>query len=100
MRRRFFDVGGQSVLNEGSLGTLFKIFCCKAGKAKPMVSFAPNNMFHSFQGCGLGMLGIFFQVVFQTGSGMRFCDRSHFGSSLLKPGAFHGRRLYVLGVSA
>ena len=67
--RLFCDFDGQSARNDAPLGTLFQTFCCKAGKLKCMVSSTPNTTFHGFWGSGLGMLGIFFQVVFWTGSG-------------------------------
>ena len=34
-----------------------------------MASLGPNTTVHVLQGLGLGMLGILFQVVYQTGSG-------------------------------
>ena len=64
----FYNFGGQSVWNEGPLEALFQTFYWKAVKAKLMVLCTPNTTFQGFSGSGLAMLGLFFQVVFQTGS--------------------------------
>ena len=75
-RKHFSDFGGQSVPKEGPLGSLFWTFCRKAGKVKPMVWWRPNTTFHGFYALGSERFGLFFQPVFQTGSGgviLRFC---------------------------
>ena len=68
-RKHFSDFGGESVSKEGPLGSLFWTFCRKAGKVKPMVWWGPNTTFHGFYALGSERFGLFFQPVFQTGSG-------------------------------